>query len=174
MTARRCLRDLLMSSATASSIAQLLLGYAARCHYILGRRCHPSPSNFSCTPSTVQLAPGSAMDTISFPNQPRFPPELCLCVIDSLGSETDDDWPEKEVRLALYQCALVCKAWRARAQCWLFRTVTLGGALQCRKFLASIRSSRSPARIAVLQSFVRALALDMDPALVRAGVETAE
>ena len=56
----------------------------------------------------------------------QLPQEICDLIIDVLGYasiNTPLTWDPE--RLALQRCALVCRAWRARTQFWLFRTLEL-------------------------------------------------
>ena len=61
---------------------------------------------------------------------PILPQELCDAIIDNIGSLKRcppfiEVWWEPEPQ-TLMRCTLVCRAWRLRAQFWLFRYVRLG------------------------------------------------
>ena len=58
---------------------------------------------------------------------PPLPVEVCEFIIDELGMQYDPCGPYfwTPTSRALQRCALVCRAWRARAQFWLFHMMGL-------------------------------------------------
>lgn len=58
------------------------------------------------------------------PPFPQLPWEVCEFIIDALGQAATGLRRNEETR-ALTKCALVCRAWRPRAQLWIFRQIIL-------------------------------------------------
>ncbi|KAH9925862.1 uncharacterized protein BXZ73DRAFT_78849 [Epithele typhae] len=116
----------------------------------------PTPSSsvdsstdfFSLPSSPASPSPSSSL-FFSIPDLPRLPIKVGLHLIDALGEQlhaaaiADYAAHKSPAHAALRRCALVCRAWRPRAQAWLFHTLELNDRPALAHLAATLRRAPS-------------------------------